>query len=39
MSFACEALSLGSIGVTITIRDVPGGGFVDVGVLEEPLKM
>lgn len=39
MSFACEALSLGSMGVTITIREVPGGGFVDAGVLDEPLKM
>ena len=39
MLFACAALSLGSMGVTITIFEVPGGGLVDDDVLDEPLKM
>jgi len=39
MSFACEALSLGSMGVTMTTREVPGGGLVDGMDAEEPLKM
>ena len=38
MSFACEALSLGSMGVTRTTFEVPGGGFVDGIDLDEPLK-
>ena len=38
MSFACAALSLGSMGVTMTTFAVPGGGVVDGMGLDEPLK-
>lgn len=38
MSFACAALSLGSMGVTMTTFEVPGGGLVDGICLDEPLK-
>jgi len=40
MSFACEGLSEGSNGVTITTREVPGGGCVEGGAdEEEPLNI
>jgi len=38
MSLACAALSLGSMGVTMTTFEVPGGGLVDDICLDEPLK-
>lgn len=39
MSFACEGVRVGSSGVTITIREVPGAGCVERGPEEdEPLN-
>jgi len=35
MSFACEGLRVGSSGVTITTREVPGAGCVEGGPDED----